>query len=145
MAHSSSPFFTFILNAVDQPSGIARLVDDILSLSGRLAQPEQQSDYFRWGLENHIWKFHGLCREYQGMRHWYNMHSVDDILEERARVLQKSRLLVAGEMNMGRALMLNAAKARIAWLDECLRLKANMPEMPALDALLERANCPDIC
>jgi hypothetical protein len=144
MSLLSSSFFSLFRQAVDTPSDVVCLAEKIRALGHRLAHPEEQSDYFRWGLENHSREFERLCREYQGMRHWYVMHTVDDILEQRAQHLQKAKALFAGEMNMGRALMLHAANAQIAWLDECLRLKEAKVELPEPGELLHGLGHPDM-
>src|SRR5690606_37684737 len=101
--------------------------------------PETQSEYFRWGLQNHIIRLNQLCHTYQRMATWYNAHHAADMAAERAQCLQQARVLLAGEMNMGRAIQINALNSRIARMDAFIQLKTIADDLPPVRELLPPA------
>lgn len=125
-----------LIDQIDPKPDIHSLIEDIRRLSYRIAHPETQSEYFRWGMQNHVTRLNQMCHTYQQLAAWYNAHHPADMATERAQCLQQARLLLAGEMTMGRAIRVNALNSRIARMDAFIRLKSITSVLPPVMALL---------
>jgi hypothetical protein len=123
-------------------NSIARLIISILKLEEKLCDPGGQSEYFRWGIQSHFKRLSALRKEYESVRSEYNQSTIDQLisaLKTEEQYLQKR--IKPTFLVFVKIVIKNASDARIAKLNDYIKMKSITKELPELkndtDLLLE--------
>ena len=76
-------FISAYLNAPDQePQSYQNLLQELLALEEKLANPDKQSFYFRLALANHEARLKSLKKQYEDFWEFVKEHDMDELLGE---------------------------------------------------------------
>jgi hypothetical protein len=122
-------------------SGIADLISDILTLKEKLDHPQEQSEYFRWGLDSSKMRLKQLIAQYTSMKDEYNSLTLDDMITLHATEKEKLHIVMSTSYPIFIKIILrNSAQNRIHFLSEFLRIRSTVDQLPEVIELERNKN-----
>jgi hypothetical protein len=117
-------------------SELSELVSEILILEDRLSKQEDQTEYFRWGAQNHRNRLRELKRRYEKFRYRFNAYDTDDFLDEYNSRKSFLRDVVPAIDNPNiRYVARTDSVEIIAEVEDMLKLKGITSKLPEFDEL----------
>jgi hypothetical protein len=117
-------------------SSLSYIVAHILELEFKLSRPDDQSEYFRWGIDNHHSHLKYLHCQYGNFRDRFNGNTVDDFRSELN--IQKEILgRIKSSLRAGfiRSVAMSALQFKVAEIEDMLLLKGVVSQLPEFDEL----------
>jgi hypothetical protein len=128
-----------IISQQQPESDLGRLVLDYLALKIKLENPEQQSWYFKKGIEGKAAELEKLKKRYNNLKDDFEQWSVDDILEEKiAAAADLNKFLKKGYINSIEAVGVYSLQNRIRYYDMLLGLKSKFTQLLTLEEYMTR-------
>ncbi len=137
MTKSISPAAVLRLATGGARSSFGSILDAIARRRAELAAPEQQSEYFRMGIDSHRRRLAGLTAEAEAFRAAFNATTVAELRADRHRQEEALVEYAKFEPRLVREILRASLRHRIATIDEMLALKEDLEQLPPIDELLE--------
>ncbi len=120
------------------PSRLVHIITQLLELELelKLSRPENQTEYFRWAVDNHRIQLATLRRQFNNIRLRLNEHSVEDLLDE-----LNSQKEILGRVNASlsagiiRGIARSALQLKVAEIESMIALKGVVDQLPDFDEL----------
>lgn len=112
---------------------ISKLITEILLLEEKLTCPDEQSEYFLWGIESQIVRLSELKKDYEGVRAEYNKMTVDELLLACTEKQTFLREVVHGiHPIFARIIMNGSTQSTIRKLNDYFQMKSRVEKLPSL-------------
>jgi hypothetical protein len=112
------------------------VIFNILVLEDKLASPENQSEYFRWGIQSQIELHTHLLKQYESIRKNYNRMPLDELI---SRLIERQQFLkdVVPPIRprFARSMIYGSTVGQISILKDYIQLKARIDMLPPIEEL----------
>lgn len=115
---------------------VAKLILSTLELEKKLANPEEQSIYFRWAMRNNKKHYRWSITDYDALRNEFNQWSVDKLIAEKeeAEFILREKIPSVTPL-FARAMMRGACINRIHKYNDYLTVKSITTTLPTWEDL----------
>ena len=116
-----------ILKIIVKPkSNTARILIEYGKLEQQLKEPEHQSEYFQYGIQNHKKKLIELKDDFEDIRNDFNDTSLDVLISKLSEIKIEKETLIKQSLNTMKLIYLSSLESNINYLDDLVELKSRI-------------------
>jgi hypothetical protein len=115
-------------------SNLVHIITQLLELEMKLSRLDDQSEYFKWALENHYTHLKNLHRQYENFRYRFNTaDNFRDELNDYGEILGRvNSSLAAGII---RGIAISALQFKVDDIEGMMAMKGVVDQLPEFDQL----------